>query len=134
MKDINSVVLVGRLTRDAELKYTPTGTAILNLSVAVNRSVKRGDAWEDEVSFFDIVLFGKLAESIAQYCTKGQQIGVQGALRQERWEKDGAKRSKVKIIAETLQLLGGKRNAGPVAGPVGEEIPRADDFDDDLPF
>ena len=133
MKDINSVVLVGRLTRDAELKYTPTGTAILNLSVAVNRSVKRGDAWEDEVSFFDIVLFGKLAESIAQYCTKGQQIGVQGALRQERWEKDGVLRSKVKIIADTVRLLGGKRDAAD-SGPVGKEIPKADDFDGDIPF
>jgi len=134
MKDINSVVVVGRLTRDAELKYTPTGTAILDLSVAVNRSVKRGDGWEDEVSFFDATLFGKLAEGIAQYCTKGQQIGIQGSLRQERWEKDGTTRTKVKIIADTVRLLGGKRDAGPVAGPVGEEIPRADDFDDDIPW
>jgi len=133
MKDINSVVVVGRLTRDAELKYTPTGTAILDLSVAVNRSVKRGDGWEDEVSFFDVVLFGKLAESIVQYCTKGQQIGIQGALRQERWEKDGATRTKVKIIADTVRLLGGKRNAAEPE-PVREEIPRADDFDDDIPF
>lgn len=133
MKDINSVVLVGRLTRDAELKYTPNGTAVLNLSIAVNRSVKRNDAWEDEVSFFDVVLFGKLAEGIAQYCAKGQQIGVEGSLRQERWEKDGQTRSKVKVIADTVRLLGGKRNAADPE-PVGEEIPRVDDFDDDLPF
>ena len=134
MKDINSVVVVGRLTRDAELKYTPNGTAVLDLSVAVNRSVKRGDSWVDEASFFDVTLFGKLAEGVAQYCTKGQQIGIQGSLRQERWEKDGATHTKVKIIADTVWLLGGKRDAGPVAGPVGEEIPRADDFDDDIPW
>jgi len=134
MKDINSVVVVGRLTRDAELGYTPNALAILNMSIAVNRSVKRGDGWEDEASFFDVTLFGKLAEGVAQYCTKGQQIGIQGALRQERWEKDGATRTKVKIIADTVRLLGGKRDAGPVAGPVGEEIPRADDFDDDIPW
>ena len=134
MKDINSVVVVGRLTRDAEIRYTPNGTAVLDLPVAVNRSVKRGDTWEDEASFFDVTLFGKLAEGVAQYCTKGQQVGIQGSLRQDRWEKDGVPRSKVKIIADTVRLLGGKRDAGPVAGPVGEEIPRADDFDDDLPF
>jgi len=135
MKDINSVVVVGRLTRDAELKYTPNGTAVLNLSVAVNRSVKRNDAWEDEVSFFDAVLFGKLAEGLAQYCKKGQQIGVQGSLRQERWEnKDGAQRSRVKMIADTVRLLGGKRDATE-SEPDGEaDLPAVDDFDDSLPF
>ena len=133
MKDINSVVVVGRLTRDAELKYTPSGTAVLDLSVAVNRSVKRGDGWEDEASFFDIVLFGKLAEGVAQYCTKGQQVGVQGSLRQDRWEKDGVPRSKVKIIADTVRLLGGKpKSADP--DPVGTDLPVTDDFDDDIPF
>ena len=133
MKDINSVVLVGRLTRDAELKYTPNGTAVLDLSVAVNRSVKRGDTWVDGASFFDVTLFGKLAEGVAQYCTKGQQIGVQGALRQERWSKDGQPRSKVKIIADTVRLLGGKRDAAEPE-PVRDDLPATDDFDDDLPW
>ncbi len=73
MQDINSVILVARLVRDAEIKYTNTGYAILNFSVASNRSVKRNDTWEDEVSFFNCTLFGKRAESLAQYLIKGKQ-------------------------------------------------------------
>jgi len=82
MRDINVVVLVGRLTRDSELKYTKSGMPIARFSVAVNRSRKQGEEWVDEVSYFDIDFWGKGAEAVNRYLTKGQQVGVEGELRQ----------------------------------------------------
>jgi len=107
MADINHVVLVGRLTRDAELKYTAGGQAVCKFSIAVNRRKKNGDQWEDEANFFDIVLWGKQGESLQNYLVKGKMIGVDGELRQDRWQQDGQNRSKVEIIANYIQLLGG---------------------------
>lgn len=107
MADVNHVTLIGRLTRDAELKYTSGGFAISNFSIAVNRRRKDGDQWIEEASFFDINLYGKSAESLKQYLIKGKQIAVDGELRQDRWEKDGQKYSKVVIAANNVQLLGG---------------------------
>ena len=106
MGNLNSVVLIGRLTRNVELKYTINGQAICKFTVAVNRSRKDGDRWVDEANFFDVVLWGKQAEALSQYLVKGKQICVQGELKQERWEKDGRNYSKVEIIANTIQLLG----------------------------
>ena len=141
MADINQVVLVGRLTRDVELKYTNTGFAIANLSLAVNRRVKKDDNWQDEGNFFNCVLVGKRAEALAQYLVKGKQIGIQGELRQDRWEQAGQPRSRVEIFVTNIQLLGGR---GPDQGHgvsprqaedyTPQEIPTADDFDDDIPF
>ncbi len=107
MADLNHVMLIGRLTRDAELKYTPNGYAISNFSVAVNRRKKNGEQWVDEVSYFEINLFGKSAESLKQYLLKGKQVGIDGELRQDRWEQDGQPRSKIVINANNIQLLGG---------------------------
>lgn len=107
--DINQVILVGRITRDSELKYTASGTAMAQFSIAVNRRVKKGDQWTDEASFFDIVLWDKQAENLNKYLTKGTQVGVSGELRQDRWEKDGQKHSKVQVFVENLQLLGSPR-------------------------
>lgn len=147
--DINHVVLVGRLTRDSELKYTNTGTAIGKFSIAVNRRKRSGDQWTEEVSYFDIVLWGKTAEAINQYLQKGKQIAVSGELRQNRWEQDGQNRSKVEVIANNVQLLGGSgsrsegqenRPAGQENRPAGQENQTADkgsysdDFEDDIPF
>jgi single-strand DNA-binding protein len=112
MADINHVVLVGRLTRDAELKYTAGGQAVCKFSVAVNRRKKSGDQWVDEANFFDIVLWGRQGESLNQYLLKGKQVGVDGELRQDRWEQDGQNRSKVEIVANNLQLLGGNSPGG----------------------
>lgn len=111
MADLNSVNIIGRLTRDAELKYTPGGMAIANFSIAVNRRRKNGDQWVDEVSFFDVNVFGKTAESLKQYLLKGKQVGICGELRQDRWEKDGQNHSRVYIVANDLQLLGGNGNS-----------------------
>ncbi|MDC7126096.1 MAG: single-stranded DNA-binding protein [Spirochaetales bacterium] len=116
MEDINYVIIIGRLTRDAELKYTNSGLAVSSFSLAVNRRKRSGDSWEEEVSFFDLALFGKRAESLNQYLTKGQQVAVEGSLTQDRWEQDGNKRSKVKIIANNIQLLGGRGQGGGMQG------------------
>jgi single-strand DNA-binding protein len=112
MADLNRVTLIGRLTRDAELKYTSGGTAVCKFSIAVNRRKKNGDEWVDEASFFDVVLWGRQGEAVNRYLLKGKQVGVDGELRQERWQDrdSGQSRSKVEIEASNIQLLGGGNN------------------------
>jgi len=112
MSDLNHVVLIGRLTRDAELKYTATGQAVCKFAVAVNRRRKSGDQWVDEANFFDVVVWGRQGEALNQYLIKGKPVAVEGELRQDRWEQDGQNRSKVEIVASNLQLLGGAPGAG----------------------
>ena len=107
MTDINSVVLVGNLTRDIEVRYSNSGVAIGRVSIAINRSRKNGDQWVNEVSYFDITILGKTAENLRQYLVRGKQIAVQGSLVQDRWEKDGQKFSKVYVLADSVQLCGG---------------------------
>jgi len=119
MADINHVVLVGRLTRDAELKYTAGGQAVCKFSVAVNRRKKNGDQWEDEANYFDVVLWGRQGESLNQYLTKGKSVGVEGELRQDRWQQEGQNRSKVEIVANNIQLLGGSQGSGGSYGASG---------------
>lgn len=114
--DINIVVLVGRLTRDAELRYTNSGIAVCKFSLAVNRKKRSGDNWEDEVSFIDIVLWGKQGEALSRYLEKGKQVSVSGELRQSRWEQDGQSRSRMEVAANNVQLLGGGSGAGAGAG------------------
>lgn len=104
--DINKVFLIGRLTQDPQLKYTNAGAPVMNFSIAINRRKKVADAWQEEASFFEVQLWGKIAESLEPYLSKGKQVAVTGELRQSRWESDGQKRSKVFIAAETLQMLG----------------------------
>lgn len=141
MADINRVILVGRLTRDAELKYTGTGSAVSKFSLAINRRKKSGDQWVEEVNYFDVVVWGKTAESLSKYLTKGKQVGVDGELRQNRWEQDGQARSKVEVHATNIQLLGGGaggRGAAPAGGQAAggfEEPPEpSSEFEDDIPF
>ena len=143
MADINHVVLVGRLTRDAELKYTNTGTAICKFSIANNQRRKRDDQWVDEAHFFDVTLWGKAAEAVSQYLVKGKQVGVEGQLRQSRWEQDGQPRIRVEINAANLQLLGSpggasqqQQQSAPDSGyPGGQQEPYPkDEFEDDIPF
>lgn len=133
VSDINVVVLVGHLTRDMELKTIPSGTALGNIGLAVNRSVKRGDKWESDVSFIDVTIWGKTAEALAQYLKKGTRVGIQGELIQERWEKDGKSQSRIKVNAEKIELLGGsgsgKQDKGTTQPAVSTDI-----TDDDVPF
>ena len=143
MTDLNSVIEIGRLTRDIserDFTYTTGGTARLNLSIAVNRSEKRNGAWQDKVSYLDVTVWGKTAENINPYLHKGKQIAVDGYLDQQRWEKDGVKYSKVVIIADSVQLLGGNENgqqsAPQAQQPAGEyqSAESGDDFPEDIPF
>ena len=143
MTDLNSVIEIGRLTRDIserDFAYTTAGKARLNLSIAVNRSEKRGGEWADKVSFFDVTVWGKTAENIRPYLHKGKQIAVDGYLDQQRWEKDGVKYSKVVIIADNVQLLGGNENgqqsAPQAQQPAGDyqSAGSGDDFPEDVPF
>ena len=127
--DMNIVALVGRLTRDAEIAYLASGTAAVTLAVAVNRSRREGDQFVSEVNYFDLVYYGKSAEAVKQYLTKGKQIAVQGSLKQDRWEKDGQKFSKVRVIVNSLELLGGRSDNGgqqSYGSPSGGYQPRAD--------
>ncbi|QTQ11788.1 single-stranded DNA-binding protein [Treponema parvum] len=121
MTDLNHVTIIGRLTRDVgtderSFGYLPSGQARANVSLAVNRSRKNGDQWVDEVSYFDVTIWGKQAESLKPYLTKGKQIAVEGYLRQDRWEKDGQKNSRVTITATNVQLLGGKTESNQQSG------------------
>lgn len=152
MRDINVVVLVGRLTRDSELKYTASGMPVSKFSVAVNRSKKQGEEWVDEVSFFEINYWGKAAEGVNKYLVKGQQVGVEGELKQDRWEQDGQPRSKIVVNASNVRLLGnapgqhGQASGetpeaqvartfnNPATPEAGKPISAADTFDDDIPF
>lgn len=105
--DLNHVTLIGRVTKDVTLEYIGQN-AKSDVSIAVNRSKKQNDQWVEDVSYFNFTLWGKTAENLRPYLTKGKQIGIEGHLRQDRWEKDGQKFSKVSIVAENVQLLGGK--------------------------
>ena len=107
MIDINNVTLVGRLTKDADIRYTTGGTAVLNFSVAVNESRKQGDQWVEEVNFFDVTLFGKMGEGIHKYMIKGKQVAVSGRFQHQRWETNGEARSRIIVVGDSVQLLGG---------------------------
>ena len=142
MASFNKVILVGNLTRDIELKYLPKGTAVCNLSLAVNRRWKTeaGEEKED-VYFAECKAFGKQAETIAQYVKKGHPMMVEGRLTREEWDdkKTGEKRSTTRIMIETFQVLKG-RDEGAAPAPRREAAPAAAapnpdlDPEDDVPF
>ena len=147
--DINSVVLIGRLTRDAELRYSNAGTAICKFAIANNYSRKQGDNWTEETNFFDAVLMGRRAEALHKYLVKGKQVGIQGELRQGRWEQDGQKRSRIEVFVSDLNLLGGtsgsqggsggtyernEQSSGAGFNSGGNDHGSGSDFEDDVPF
>ena len=141
MTDLNKVSLVGRLTRDmGDLRYTHEQMAIGEISIAVNRSKKVNDQWQDEASFFNCTIFGKAAENLKQYLVKGQQVPIEGSLKQERWEKDGQKFSKISVQVANIQLLGsGKKENNTEQKPKVENIATENqtpsgDFSEDIPF
>lgn len=108
--DINSTNIIGRLTKDAELNYSGAGAAIVNFSIAVDH-MKKKDGTAD-TSFLNCKVFGKLGETLHKYMTKGKQVAIRGYLKQERWEKDGQKQSRVIINCEEIELLGGSAGNG----------------------
>ena len=105
--DLNRVVLLGRLTRDPELRQTGAGTAYCRFSVANNRNYTTNNERREEVSYFNCVAWSRLAEIINQYCRKGKQVALEGRLQQRSWEnQEGKKQSSVEIVVEQLQMLG----------------------------
>lgn len=116
MASYNRVILVGNLTRDPELRYIPSGTAVSDIGLAVNDRIKRGDQWVDEVTFVDITLWGRTAEIANEYLSKGSPVLIEGRLKLDRWEKDGQKHSKLKVVGDKLQMLGSRGEGGPGGG------------------
>lgn len=144
MASYNRVVLVGNLTRDVELRYTPSGTAVTDISLAVNERVKRNDQWIEEANFFDVTLWGRTAEVAGEYLSKGSSILIEGRLKQDRWEQDGQKRSKIKVIGERMQMLGSRGGGGGKSGNAPHSAPASQSAqsaptqgppqDDEVPF
>jgi single-strand DNA-binding protein len=138
MASFNKVILIGNLTRDPELKYTPKGTAACQIGMAVNRKWRNEQGQDqEEVTFLDVQSWGKQAEAISKYLRKGSPLFVEGRLKLEEWEKDGKKQSKLRVVLESFQFLGGAKQEGapraasaaPAASPDGPAS-----ADDDVPF
>lgn len=121
MKSVNMVILMGNMTRDAELRYTPNGKAVASFGLAINRTYNTAAGErKEEVDFFDVVAWGKLAEIISQYGGKGQGVHVSGRLQNRNWEgTDGTKHNKTEIIATDISLVGSKRGDGVAPAPAG---------------
>jgi len=147
MASFNKVILIGNLTRDPEVRYTPKGTAVAKLGLAINR-VWTSEAGEkkEEVTFVDVDVFGRTAENAGQYLRKGRPVMVEGRLKLDQWDdkQTGQKKSRLGVVAETLQYLGAKMEDGgskmerkPVAADAqtaNAEAPQPDAPPDDVPF
>jgi single-strand DNA-binding protein len=127
MSDLNRVIVSGRLTADAELKYLPSGTAVANLRLASNRSFTSNGERRDEALFVDVEVYGKPGEALAQHKAKGDFLLVDGRLRQQTWERDGQRHSRLAIVADQVSF-------GPNTKGVGGAAPAEGEDKDDLPF
>jgi single-strand DNA-binding protein len=129
MLELNKVMLIGNLTRDPELSYLPTGTALAKMGIAVNRSWKdKSGQWQREASFFDLEAWSQSAEFAAKYLKKGRRVFVEGSLRQNTWEaQDGSKRSQVRISVDRIQFADapGREGEGSGAAEGGYQQPAA---------
>lgn len=150
MASYNRVILMGNLTRDVEVRYLQNGTAVTDISLAVNdrRKTSTGE-WVDEVSYFDVTLWARNAEVAGEYLSKGSPVLIEGRLKQETWEQEGQKRSKVKVIADQMRMVGSKGGSGgrphtsdsgqadeysePAHAPSGPRSARGD-AEDNIPF
>lgn len=145
MASFNRVILLGNVTRDPELRYISNGTAVTDVGLAVNDRRKDGKTgeWIEETTFVDVTLWGRTAEIAGEYVTKGSPLLIEGRLKLDTWEKDGKKNSKLRVVCERMQLLGGRgegsrggkpRVAAGRGAPQGDEaLSPAPDFDDDGP-
>jgi single-strand DNA-binding protein len=118
-RSVNQVILMGNLTRDPELRQTPSGQSVVSFSLALNRAYKdQSGEWQEQTDFLDVVAWGPLAERVSQYLTKGRRALVQGRLQSRSWEQDGQKRSKVEVLANDVTFLDGRGEEGGVGnGP-----------------
>jgi single-strand DNA-binding protein len=132
MVSFNKIILMGNLTKDPEIRYTPSGMAVANFRIAVNHRYKQGEETKDDVCFIDIVVFGKQAENSGQYLSKGQGVIVDGRLQERRWETDdGQKRSKYEVVAQSVRFL--PRRQDSQTGPGKAEMD-VDEGGDEVPF
>jgi single-strand DNA-binding protein len=130
----NKVILIGNLTRDPELRYTPQGTSVCNFGLAVNRKYKQGEEMKEEVTFINIVVFGKQADTCGQYLNKGSGVLVEGRLQERRWEtEDGQKRSKHEVVAQNIRFMSKKQGASDYSSG-GEKAPAPEETTDIEPF
>ena len=152
MASLNKVLLIGNLTKDPELRKTPGGMAVSDLRLAVNRRFKTATGENrDETCFLNVTVWGRQAETCAEYLNKGSPVLVEGRLKYDEWEREGQKQSRVSVVAERVQFLGSPRgknapadapdmDVGQVPPPANEEPPAAgptvaaEGDDDDLPF
>ena len=146
MASYNRVILVGNLTRDPELRYIPSGTAVSEIGLAVNDRVKRNDQWVEETTFVDVTLWARTAEVANEYLSKGSSVLIEGRLKLDRWEKDGQKFTKLRVVGERMQMLGGKGggrggNGGSGGGESSPQYNESEQFTsagppagDDIPF
>ena len=112
MASFNRVILVGNLTRDVDVRYTPQGTAVTDIGLAVNDRIKKQGEWVDETTFVDVTMWSRTAEIAGEYLSKGSPVLIEGRLRYETWEQEGQKRSKLKVVCERMQMLGSRGGGG----------------------
>ena len=141
---INRVMISGNLTRDAEIRSTQSGMAILGFGVAVNdrRKNQQTGEWEDYPNFVDCTMFGTRAEAVSRFLAKGNKVAIEGKLRYSSWEKDGQRRSKLEVIVDEIEFMSQRQGgAAPAAAPVSAPAPApaaappaVDLYDEDIPF
>ncbi|WP_456464284.1 single-stranded DNA-binding protein [Persephonella sp.] len=137
---LNKVFLIGRLTRDPEIRFLPSGSQITSFTIAVNRPYRVNNEWKEETYFFDIESFGMLAERLGKQLNKGTQILIEGQLRQDRWETaSGEKRTKIKVVADKVNIISAKtqeRSTEKEEEPDLDITNEPEDFssDEDVPF
>ena len=132
MANLNKVMLIGNLTRDIELKYTPKGSAIAELGLAINRKYKTDSGeFKEETTFVDVTLWGRQAEIAKEYLSKGKPVYIEGRLQLDTWDdkQSGQKRSKLKVTGEAMQLLGSRGDGGGGGGGGGGASAPEEDFD-----
>jgi len=116
-RSVNQVILLGNLTRDPELRQTPSGQSVVSFSLALNRAYKdQSGEWQEATDYIDVVAWGPLAERVSQYMSKGRRCLVQGRLQSRSWEQDGQKRSKVEVLANDVTFLDGRGEGGEGSG------------------
>lgn len=138
MSSFNKVILMGNLTRDPEVRFTPSGTAVCEIGLAVNERVKSGEQWVEKPVFVDVTLWGKTAENAGNYLTKGRPVLVEGRLQLDTWDdkQSGQKRSKLRVVCEELRFVGTKPSGDGTAHVRSESAaePVQAAFDGDVPF
>ncbi len=131
----NKIILIGNLTRDPELRYTPQGTSVCNFGIAVNRKYRQAEEMKEEVTFINVVVFGKQADTCGQYLNKGSAVLVEGRLQERRWEtEEGQKRSKHEVVAQNVRFLSKRQVPADIDSITGAEIVPPDETTDIEPF